>query len=76
VLYVTMGYMHTLVVKNHWLWCIILHQCPDVLFLNINNVVKHVILNCQGHEEPQEQRLKERYKSNFQIRNKNYMIQK
>jgi hypothetical protein len=24
---------------------------------------------CQGHEKPQEQRLKERSKSNFQIRN-------
>jgi hypothetical protein len=25
---------------------------------------------CQGHEKPQEQRLKERLKSNFQTRNK------
>jgi hypothetical protein len=25
---------------------------------------------CQGHEEPQEQRLKERSNSNFQTRNK------
>jgi hypothetical protein len=25
---------------------------------------------CQGHEDPQEQRLKERFKSNFQTRNK------
>jgi hypothetical protein len=25
---------------------------------------------CQGHKKPQEQRLKERFKSNFQIRNK------
>jgi hypothetical protein len=25
---------------------------------------------CQGHEKPQEQRFKERSKSNFQIRNK------
>jgi len=40
------------------------------MFPNINHVVKHVIINCQGHEEPWEQRLKERSKSNFQTRNK------
>ncbi len=29
-----------------------------------------VCLNYQGHEKPQEQRLKKRFKSNFQTRNK------
>jgi hypothetical protein len=29
-----------------------------------------VCSNCQGHEKPQEQRLKRMFKSNFQTRNK------
>ncbi len=29
-----------------------------------------VCLNCQGHEKPQEQRFKKRFKSNFRKRNK------
>ncbi len=29
-----------------------------------------LVKRCQGHEEPREQRLKERFKSNFQTRNK------
>jgi hypothetical protein len=70
VLYVTMGYMPISVVKNHWSWCIILHQCPSVVFPNKNHVVKHVVINCQGHEKPQEQKIKERSKFNFQTRNK------
>jgi hypothetical protein len=52
VLYMTMNYMPILVVRNHWSWCIILHQCPSVVFPNKNHVVKHVIINCQGHEKP------------------------
>jgi hypothetical protein len=36
-----------------------------------SHIAKHKIeFNCQGHKDPQEQRLKERSKSNFQTRNK------
>jgi hypothetical protein len=45
---------HSLVLKKH----------QDV------NIVTQVVHNCQGHEDPQEQRLKQRSKSNFQTRNK------
>ncbi len=45
-------------------------KLPKFLGSTSYNFLNFQCVGCQGHKKPQEQKLKERSKSNFQIRNK------
>jgi hypothetical protein len=50
--------------------CTLMYVMCIYIDVSCKNIIYEIYMVCQGHKEPQEQRLKRKFKSNFQTRNK------